>query len=74
MAGLPPLGGFLSKELFYEGVLEADLFLTTLAVTASCLTFLYSFIFFHGMFSLRPPIRLSNRTPPLTPSIIPHSV
>ena len=28
MAGLPPLGGFLSKELFYEGVLEADLLLT----------------------------------------------
>ena len=50
MAGLPPLGGFLSKELFYEGVLEADLLLTMLAVTASCLTFLYSFIFFHGTF------------------------
>ena len=50
MAGLPPLGGFLSKELFYEGVLEADLLLTILAVTASCLTFLYSFIFFHGTF------------------------
>ncbi len=68
MAGLPPLGGFLSKELFYEGVLEADLLLrgnvsgiswlsedgfpllTILAVTASGLTFLYSFIFFHGTF------------------------
>ncbi len=50
MAGLPPLGGFLSKELFYEGVLEANLLLTTLAVAASCLTFLYSFIFFHGTF------------------------
>ncbi len=68
MAGLPPLGGFLSKELFYEGVLEADLLrrgnvsgiswlladtfplLTILAVTASCLTFLYSFIFFYGTF------------------------
>ena len=58
MAGLPPLGGFLSKELFYEGVLEADLLLTTLAVTASCLTFLYSFIFFHGTFfapAVHPP-------------------
>ncbi len=50
MAGLPPLGGFLSKELFYEGVLEADLLLTILVVAASCLTFLYSFIFFHGTF------------------------
>ena len=68
MAGLPPLGGFISKELFYEGVLEADLLqrgnvsgisylledtfplLTILAVAASCLTFLYSFIFFHGTF------------------------
>ncbi len=58
MAGLPPLGGFLSKELFYEGVLEADLLLTILAVAASCLTFLYSFIFFHGTFfapTLQPP-------------------
>ena len=50
MAGLPPLGGFISKELFYEGVLEVGPLLTILAVTASCLTFLYSFIFFHGTF------------------------
>ena len=50
MAGLPPLGGFISKELFYEAVLEAGTVLTVLAVAASCLTFLYSFLFFHGTF------------------------
>jgi len=50
MAGLPPLGGFISKELFYEAVLEAGTVLTVLAVGASCLTFLYSFLFFHGTF------------------------
>ncbi len=55
MAGLPPLGGFLSKELFYESVIEVDLLLTALAVSASCLTFLYSFIFFHGTFFAPAP-------------------
>ena len=40
MAGLPPLGGFISKELFYEAVLEAGTVLTVLAVAASCLNFL----------------------------------
>ena len=54
MAGLPPLGGFISKELFYEGVLEVDVLLTTLAVAASCFTFLYSLIFFHGTFFAPP--------------------
>ena len=55
MAGLPPLGGFISKELFYEGVLEVDVLLTILAVAASCFTFLYSFIFFHGTFFAPSP-------------------
>ena len=54
MAGLPPLGGFISKELFYEAVLEAGTVLTVLAVGASCLTFLYSFLFFHGTFFGQP--------------------
>ncbi len=54
MAGLPPLGGFISKELFYEAALEAGTVLTVLAVGASCLTFLYSFLFFHGTFFGQP--------------------
>ena len=54
MAGLPPLGGFISKELFYEAVLEAGTVLTVLAVGASCLTFLYSFLFLHGTFFGQP--------------------
>ena len=58
MAGLPPLGGFVSKELFYESVLEADALLTGLAVAGSCLTFVYSFIFLHGTFFGTP-----HRTP-----------
>ncbi len=50
MAGLPPMGGFVSKELFYEAALEHGIMFTALAVTASGFTFLYSFIFFHGTF------------------------
>ena len=50
MAGLPPLGGFVSKELFYEAVLETHSWLPVLAVAASGFTFLYSFLFFHGVF------------------------
>lgn len=50
MAGLPPLGGFISKELFYEAMLEGGQFLTVLAVGASCFTFWYSVIFFAGTF------------------------
>lgn len=50
MAGLPPLGGFISKELFYEAVWEEGMVVLVCAVGASCLTFLYSFLFFHGVF------------------------
>lgn len=40
MAGIPPLLGFLAKELFYEVTLEADLstLLTTLALVANIAT------------------------------------
>jgi multicomponent Na+:H+ antiporter subunit A len=50
MAGLPPLGGFVSKELFYESLLGRGTLLLVLAVTASSVTFLYSFLFLHGTF------------------------
>ena len=50
MAGLPPLGGFVSKELFYEALLGSATAVLVLAVASSCLTFFYSFLFFHGVF------------------------
>ncbi len=62
MAGLPPLGGFVSKELFYEAALEHGTMFTALAVLASGFTFLYSFIFFHGTFFG------GSQTPPLGPT------
>ncbi len=55
MAGLPPLGGFISKELFYESVLTVGLGLSVVAVAASCLTFLYSALLCYGTFFAAPP-------------------
>ncbi|MCS6925079.1 MAG: DUF4040 domain-containing protein [Candidatus Binatia bacterium] len=54
MAGLPPSGGFVSKELFYEAVLETSSWLPSVAVAASGFTFLYSLLFFHGVFFAPP--------------------
>ena len=55
MAGLPPLGGFISKELFYESVLTVGPGLSGVAVAASCLTFLYSALLCYGtFFAVRP--------------------
>lgn len=59
MAGIPPFNGFLSKEMFFSGVLNAarmDIFnmdtwgvlIPVIAWIASVFTFIYSFIFvFH---------------------------
>lgn len=41
MAGLPPLGGFISKELFYEQMLHHGWTYITVAVLGSMLTFAY---------------------------------
>ncbi|RJF69178.1 DUF4040 domain-containing protein [Deinococcus cavernae] len=41
MAGLPPLGGFISKELFYEAMLHHGPAFITVAVLGSILTFAY---------------------------------
>lgn len=43
MAGLPPLGGFISKELFYEAMLHQGPLYLAVAVLGSALTFAYSF-------------------------------
>lgn len=60
MAGIPLLGGFLGKEVFYKTVWawRAGGWLwgatTTAAVGASVFTFIYSFIFFYHTFFERP--------------------
>ncbi|WP_102127920.1 hydrogen gas-evolving membrane-bound hydrogenase subunit E [Deinococcus planocerae] len=43
MAGVPPLGGFISKELFYEAMLHRGPLFIAVAVLGSALTFAYSF-------------------------------
>ena len=50
MAGMPPLGGFVSKELFYEAMLESGALPIIISVAGSCFTLLYSAIFFYGTF------------------------
>lgn len=62
MAGLPPFNGFLSKEMFFTGVLRAmelnifsmdtwGLLFPVLAWIASVFTFVYSFIFVFRTFT-----------------------
>lgn len=45
MAGLPPLGGFISKELFYEAMMHQGYMPILIAVTGSIMTFAYSLRF-----------------------------
>ncbi|MFQ5882042.1 MAG: hydrogen gas-evolving membrane-bound hydrogenase subunit E [Candidatus Methylomirabilales bacterium] len=60
MAGLPPLGGFVSKELFYMATLEVAregavrILFPLLAVLGSVLTFAYSLRLVYGVFFGRP--------------------
>lgn len=73
MAGLPPFNGFLSKEMFFSGmirVLELNVFaaeswgilLPVLAWIGSIFTFIYSFIFLLKTFAgKRKPEKLPNR-------------
>ena len=56
MAALPPLGGFISKELFFEGILLEGLLPTIIAVAGSIFTFAYSLRFLSVFFgSLQCP-------------------
>lgn len=60
MAGVPLLGGFLGKEVFYEAIWAWRTggwvwgAVAVTAVSASVLTFVYSFIFFYHTFFERP--------------------
>lgn len=42
MAGIPPLGGFISKEMFYEAMLHSGPLYTLVAVLGSSLTLAYT--------------------------------
>ncbi len=69
MAGLPPFGGFISKELFYENALLQGSLPTFIAVAGSVLTFAYCLRFlrpFFGRLALPKPEDFE----PAKPSII----
>lgn len=55
MAGLPPLGGFISKELFYTNMLAQGLPAIIMAVAGSVFTFGYTFRLLKVFFG---PLRL----------------
>jgi multicomponent Na+:H+ antiporter subunit A len=63
MAGLPPLFGFIAKEVGYESYLHADLAAPWSAlmlaglVVGSMLTFAYSYRFVWGAFAVKPLAR-----------------
>jgi NADH:ubiquinone oxidoreductase subunit 5 (subunit L)/multisubunit Na+/H+ antiporter MnhA subunit/multisubunit Na+/H+ antiporter MnhB subunit len=50
MAGLPPFGGFISKELFYEEMLREGLVPIAITVLGSVITFAYSLKFLSVFF------------------------
>ena len=50
MAGLPIFGGFISKELFYEGMLHEGVLPIAIAVAGSIMTFAYSMRFLKVFF------------------------
>ncbi|HEX7004274.1 MAG TPA: hydrogen gas-evolving membrane-bound hydrogenase subunit E [Trueperaceae bacterium] len=58
MAGLPPFGGFISKELFYEAMLQEGFLPIVITVAGSIMTFAYSLRFlsvFFGPFRAERP-------------------
>jgi multicomponent Na+:H+ antiporter subunit A len=58
MAGLPPLGGFISKELFFEEMLHEGVLPIIVTVLGSIMTFAYSLRFlgvFFGPYSAERP-------------------
>jgi len=61
MAGLPPFGGFISKELFYEDMLHEGNLAALIAVTGSVMTFAYSLrfltVFWGPVHSDKPDVR-----------------
>jgi NADH:ubiquinone oxidoreductase subunit 5 (subunit L)/multisubunit Na+/H+ antiporter MnhA subunit/multisubunit Na+/H+ antiporter MnhB subunit len=77
MAGVPPLGGFISKELFFETMLELGTVPITLAVIGSIFTFAYSFKFlsvFFGKLNAPEPEKLHEASPQLWGTVMPLAV
>jgi len=75
MAGLPPFGGFISKEMFFSGVLSPwramDRFYVLLPIVAwiaSVFTFVYCMILifkvFLGRYEPKPDLRIPHEAPP----------
>ncbi len=54
MAGIPPLNGFVSKEMFYESALHGPTWLSILSVAGSTLTAAYTLRFVMGAFFGEP--------------------
>ncbi|WP_027482005.1 proton-conducting transporter membrane subunit, partial [Deinococcus pimensis] len=74
MAGVPPLGGFVSKELFYERMIAAGPLPVTLAVFGSAFTFAYSLKFltaFTGPLRAPKPEKLHEASPGLWGAALP---
>ncbi len=71
MAGLPPLGGFLSKEVYFESILESGtVWMPVLAVVGGALTFAYSLYFFSRIFLGRRRSEVSRESPLLSVSAL----
>jgi multicomponent K+:H+ antiporter subunit A/multicomponent Na+:H+ antiporter subunit A len=73
MAGLPPFGGFISKELFYEGMLHEGTLAILIAVVGSVMTFAYSLrflsVFFGPYRSEKPDVH--EASPPFWIPLVP---
>jgi len=67
-AGVPPLSGFGAKWLLYQGLIDSgNVWVATVAMFASVVSFLYSFRLLHSVFLGQPPRRFSSvREAPLT--------
>jgi multicomponent Na+:H+ antiporter subunit A len=77
MAGVPPLGGFISKELFFETMQELGTFPITLAVIGSIFTFAYSFKFlsvFFGKLKAPEPEKVHEASPQLWGTVVPLAI
>lgn len=80
MAGLPPFGGFISKELLFEFMLTRGLLLTGVVVLGSIMTFAYSIKFLRVFFGplrlggisepVRAPLRLALPIIPLAAAVV----
>jgi multicomponent Na+:H+ antiporter subunit A len=77
MAGVPPLGGFISKELFFETMQGLGTLSITLAVIGSIFTFAYSFKFlsvFFGKLNAPEIDKVHEASPQLWGTVVPLAI